>query len=271
MTNDSGQTYVAWCWKAGGSKNTFNVDDVGYASAAAAGLTGGSLSLTGASVGTKQGFSIVKWTDQNGVQSLPHGLLQAPDFILIKDLGSSVNWSVYHSSMGNALAMYLNNTDAAFSTSRWDTKDPTSSIFYWSDNTSTNSQIAYCWHDVPGLQKFGQFTGNGNVDGVFVQLGFKPAIIWTRETGNAGKWVIFDSTRSKINPTAHTLWADDNLVENDTSINPDVSYNNMDILSNGFKMRSNSTGTNRSGGTYIYCAWAEAPLVNLYGGSSTAR
>ena len=27
--------------KAGGNKNTFNVDDVGYASAAAAGLTGG--------------------------------------------------------------------------------------------------------------------------------------------------------------------------------------------------------------------------------------
>ena len=36
---------VAWCWKAGGNKNTFNVDDVGYATAAAAGLTGGSLLL----------------------------------------------------------------------------------------------------------------------------------------------------------------------------------------------------------------------------------
>ena len=40
-------------WKAGGSKNTFNVDDVGYASAAAAGLTGGTITPTGASVGTK--------------------------------------------------------------------------------------------------------------------------------------------------------------------------------------------------------------------------
>ena len=30
---------VAWTWKAGGNKNTFNIDDVGYASAAAAGLT----------------------------------------------------------------------------------------------------------------------------------------------------------------------------------------------------------------------------------------
>ena len=50
------------CGRAGGNKNTFNVDDVGYASAAAAGLTAGTITPTGASVGTKQGFSIIKWT-----------------------------------------------------------------------------------------------------------------------------------------------------------------------------------------------------------------
>jgi hypothetical protein len=58
--NRSGRTYVAWSWKAGGNKNTFNIDDVGYASAAAAGLTAGTITPTGASVGTKQGFSIIK-------------------------------------------------------------------------------------------------------------------------------------------------------------------------------------------------------------------
>ena len=49
--------YVAWCWKyTGGSKNTFNVDGVGYATTTAAGLTDGSMSPSGASVGTKQDF-----------------------------------------------------------------------------------------------------------------------------------------------------------------------------------------------------------------------
>ena len=58
-----------------GNKNTFNVDDVGYASAAAAGLDGGSLSLTGASVGTRQGFSIIKFTnDSTSPITLSHGL-----------------------------------------------------------------------------------------------------------------------------------------------------------------------------------------------------
>ena len=41
--NENNVGQVAWAWKAGGNKNTFNVDDVGYASAAAAGLTGGDI------------------------------------------------------------------------------------------------------------------------------------------------------------------------------------------------------------------------------------
>ena len=51
---------------SGGNKNTFNVDDVGYASAAAAGLDGGTMTVTGSSVGTKQGFSIMTYTGTNG-------------------------------------------------------------------------------------------------------------------------------------------------------------------------------------------------------------
>ena len=39
----NGYTYVAWCWRAGGSKNTFNVDDVGYASASDVGMNVGGL------------------------------------------------------------------------------------------------------------------------------------------------------------------------------------------------------------------------------------
>ena len=70
-----------WAWKAGGNKNTFNVDDVGYASAAAAGLTGGSLTITGASVGTKQGFSIIQYTgNATTPETISHGLLKAPRF-----------------------------------------------------------------------------------------------------------------------------------------------------------------------------------------------
>jgi len=46
----------------------------------------------------------------------------------------------------------------------------------------------------------------------------------------------------------------------------------IDFLSNGFKMRNGSSGaTDYSGRTYIYAAWAEAPMNNLYGAQSNAR
>ena len=77
-----------WTWKGTptGNKNTFNVDDVGYASAAAAGLDGGSITPTGASVGTKQGFSIIKYTGNgtNNGATFSHGLIKAPDFAYLK-------------------------------------------------------------------------------------------------------------------------------------------------------------------------------------------
>ena len=78
--NASSSTYVAWSWKAGGNKNTFNVDDVGYASAAAAGLNGGTITPTGASVGTKQGFSILKYQGNGSAgANISHGLLEGSE------------------------------------------------------------------------------------------------------------------------------------------------------------------------------------------------
>ena len=35
---------------------------------------------------------------------------------------------------------------------------------------SAGDTIMYLWHDVPGLQKFGSYTGNANADGVYVCL-----------------------------------------------------------------------------------------------------
>ncbi len=42
-TNSDGDDFVAWCWRAGGSKDTFNKDDVGYATAAEVNMAVGSL------------------------------------------------------------------------------------------------------------------------------------------------------------------------------------------------------------------------------------
>ena len=49
-----------------------------------------------------------------------------------------------------------------------------------------------------------------------------------------------------------------------------IKYNNIDILSNGFKCRTNNAATNGIGNTIIYMAFAENPFV-AGGVPTTAR
>ena len=46
----------------------------------------------------------------------------------------------------------------------------------------------------------------------------------------------------------------------------------IDFLSNGFKVRFGTAGyiNNTSSYEFIYCAWAEAPSIDLYGGGANA-
>ena len=272
-TTSGTNSYVGWCWKAGGNKNTFNVDDVGYASAAAAGITEGTNALTGASVGTKQGFSITKHAVSGA--SVPytvgHGLSEAPTFIVWKSLSSS-NWVVYHASTGNQSRTYLNLTNTASSGEAYlnNTSPSSTVITMGSSGEFTGDMIIYSWHDVPGLQKFGSYIGNGTADdGSFVELGFRPAIILIKRTtsGSGGfNWTINDSERGKYNPNGTALFPN---LANIESTNDEYE---IDFLSNGFKLRSTTPdSTNVSGQTYIYAAWAEAPTIDLYGGGANAR
>ena len=127
----------------------------------------------------------------------------------------------------------------------------------------------YNWIDVPGLQKFDKYTANGLADGNFIELGFRPAILWIKATGSysPGNWFCHDAERDKFNPTAGSLQLDRHHAEDNLG-----SGYYVDFLSNGFKLRANGNGENgASGNTYVYCAWAEAPTSNLYGGGANAR
>jgi hypothetical protein len=78
--NFNGNSIVAWCWKAAGYANTFNVLENGSttssATAGGAGITAGSIT-TGWSVSANRdaGFSIVKYSGNTGAdQTVGHGL-----------------------------------------------------------------------------------------------------------------------------------------------------------------------------------------------------
>ena len=275
QSNENTGTYVTWAWKAGGNKNTFNVDDVGYATASAAGLDGGTITPTGASVGTKQGFSIIGYTGtDNTSDTFSHGLSQKPDFAIFKNRSQSGDdWIVYHSSQGATKRGKLNLTNAFDAqTSQFNDTEPTSSLFtigtFDNINKLNNNYISYIWHDVPGLQKFGRYQGTGNADGPFIELGFRPSVIMLKNDTNAGNnWWIIDSERSTYNGQYAALFPNTNGAENNTSA---VA---VDFLSNGFKCRGTDGGQNPGSGNsfVVYAAWAEAPSFNLYGGQSNAR
>ena len=50
-------------------------------------------------------------------------------------------------------------------------------------------------------------------------------------------------------------------------------YLDIDLVSNGFVIPTTGGGAefNQPNDVVIYCAWAEAPSVDLYGGGANAR
>ena len=75
---------------------------------------------------------------------------------------------------------------------------------------------------------------------------------------------MFDSTRDTFNVTDKKLRADTNAVEN---VN---SSKTIDILSNGFKIKSTDAEFNASGGTYIFMAFGQT-IVGSNNIPATAR
>jgi len=243
--NSSGATYASWSW-LGANGTASNTD--------------GSITST-VSANTTSGFSIVSYT-ANGTAgaTVGHGLGAVPKMIIVKSRTSVDSWIVYHA--GNTSApetdyLSLNTTDYTADDAIWNDTAPTSSVFSLGTNAPVNGSgknlIAYCFAEKKGFSKFGSYTGNGSTDGTFVYTGFKPAFLMIKCFDNARSWVMWDTKRNPYNLSTYGLLADTNDSEN--------SGYNVDLLSNGFKLRTTGSGENGSGFNYIYMAFAEEPLV----------
>ena len=225
--NNSGSTYVAWAW-----------DESPIA-----------------------GMDIVSYTGTGAIRTVAHNLGVAPKMIIAKLTNSAgFQWPVYHSSLTSASSyIWLNSTNAqATDASYWGTA-PTSSVFSVGTNANVNNNtspyIAYCFAEVEGFSKFGSYTGNGSTDGPFVYCGFRPRFIMIKITNAVETWIIKDTARSIYNGYDVELYPTLANVEGGP-YSPPI----MDYLSNGFKLRSNTSGSNASAGTYIFLAFAESPF-----------
>jgi hypothetical protein len=244
-SDTTGDGMVGWCWKSGNSSGSANTD--------------GSINST-VSVNQTAGFSVVKYSgDPNVNTTIGHGLGAVPKLIITKCLTTTHNWGVYHHSLGVDKYLRLNTTDSEQSSSGAWGSTPTSSVFgvggLNENDQASQDYIAYCFAEKTGYSKFGSYEGNANADGTFIYTGFAPAYVIRKRTNGANAWPINDTARNPYNPANYVVLA--NTSAADTSAN-----NEIDFLSNGFKLRATDTHGNASGGIYLYMAFAETPFKN---------
>ena len=202
------------------------------------------------------GFSIVSYTGNRTANTqVAHGLNAKADFIIFKNRTQTDNWGVYHKENGPEKYLYLNSSnangdDAGF----FSDTDGNSNCFIVGDEDTVNgtseTMIAYCWSEVEGYSKFGTFTGNGSADGPFVHCGLQPRYLLTKGA-DANDWYIRDTARSPFNVV-------DNPLRQDSGA--EYSGREVDILSNGFKLRTSDSQVNSNNTVYYYAAFSESPF-----------
>jgi len=226
QTNKSGDNYVAWCWKAGGSAVT---------------NTAGTITSQ-VSANVAAGFSVVTCTATGGVDTIGHGLGVPPSVIIYKTRSTTGNWSTYHQSLGNTRGVYLNLPSAVVtSTFFWNNTSPTSNVFT-AYGSAGNTHIAYCFAEKAGFSKFGSYTGNSSTQTIVT--GFEPAFVLIKRTNAYGNWWIFDNKRGEkglLPNLTNAEWSD---------------FEVINLLGNGFELVTDNGEFNLSGSTYIYMAFA---------------
>ena len=245
--NANGNSLVAWQWKAGGA-STVN--------------TSGSIS-SNVSVNTTAGFSVVTYTGTGANATVGHGLGVAPAMMIVKGRNTTTgqSWRVYHKNANASPAsgvLNLNVTDAFFTSStQWNNTDPTSTVLSIGTdpalNENTKNYVAYCWAEVEGYSKFGSYTGNGSADGSFIFTNFAPKFVIIKRSDSGNSWFMIDTVRQTYNVIGPYLTAEGSGAEA-------TGTSWIDVLSNGFKLRSSLDAWNANGGTYIFMAFAEAPF-----------
>ena len=247
--NQTGRTYVGWAWDAGSSTTPI-----------AAGSISSGVPSIASTVRAKPsaGISIVEATagGSYGMMSIGHGLNDKPSIVITKRRNGTGDWLVHTDVTGSIQQLELNKTDSAVAGGSYYSANSTTFSLYHGHYTDNNHElINYCFAPVEGYSAMGSYTGNGSSDGPFVHTGFRPAFVLVKSSTNTEHWVIWDTSRSTFNQ------ADDILRPNTSATElSNYSGGEVDILSNGFKLRGTWGATNGSGQTYLYLAFASHPF-----------
>ena len=214
-------------------------------------------------------FDIQTYSGASNTRTISHNLGVVPKAMIFKRLDDGA-WIVYHADAGGADKYLVLNTNAAVDTATtlFNNTVPTSSVFSVGNTNSTNGSgidyVVYLIGNKQGVSKCGSYTGNGNANGPYIHLGFKPAFVMAKKSSGTEDWSITDNKMNTFNV------CNNKLRPNSTS-QESTGNAHIDFTAQGFKWRSTSGEFNASGSTYIYMAFAENPFVTSSGVPATAR
>jgi hypothetical protein len=249
--NDSGDSHMAWGWKANGGTTSTNTD--------------GTVAST-VQANQAAGFSIVTFTgiNSNTTATVGHGLGKAPTAIMhfcrtsatypLFRIKGATSASTLRNSNPNGSPVDVSGTGDGGAIS-----DPTSTVFSINNYVGLGGggfdYVAYCWAPIDGYSSFGNFKGTGDADGPFIYTGFRPKIVVLIGEPYGRENFIYDTTRDTVNPIKTYLrWGRTNTESSNSNYE-------MDFMASGFKIRGTFGGDiNGSDENNLYMAWGDVPF-----------
>jgi hypothetical protein len=253
--NTNTDTYASWNFKMG---TTTGID-----------TTGSDITPTSYSFNQATGQSIILYPGSGSDHWLPHGLGKVPQLVMIKATDAVKYWMCYSAVTGNAKEFYLNQSSTAGASTTWNSTTPTSVNISLDPgagngvNASGTNYVGYFFTSIRGYSQVNQYRGNGNADGTCVYTGFRPAFLLVKCVSHSEPWLLWDDKRLGYNVENWRLMPNQNVVENQSE--------EIDLLSNGFKLRTSGAHMNGSARQYLYYACAEFPFVSSNSKSGVAR
>ena len=209
------------------------------------------------------GFSILNYSASGTAgATVAHQLGKAPEFMICKNRDHGQNWFMFHKTVGAGGGFNFNLNTAAYTTDTgyWNGDEPTKYVVNlgnYHGAFGTHDHVLYTWTSVEGYSSFGTYEGS-NTNLPYIYTGFSPRWILIANMDNVNDYVIYDTDRDANNQSSTVLAANSN--------NPESSYSSgyeLDILSNGFKIKTSSSGAiNQNAHTHVYAAFASHPFAS---------
>ncbi|NVN99297.1 MAG: PKD domain-containing protein [Geobacteraceae bacterium] len=205
------------------------------------------------------GFDIVQYTGNGTSLAVGHSLGVTPAMIIVFRKNGVASRAVWHQNLAGATyRVWLDDAAGQANDAGVFASAPSATQFFVGSTGNVNANgeqyVAYVFASVSGFSAFGSYSGNSSADGPFIYTGFRPYWILFKRIDTTGNWYIYDTARQNYNVMNLELYTDVAASETDGGAT-------IDLLSNGFKLRTSSQAPkNATGGTYMYATFAENPF-----------